>query len=138
MTVTLTMNVAATTDWVGVARDLGPGFAARAAAHDADNSFVADNYDELKAGRLALLAWMIDNQDHSSFEILAASWSFWFRKSDGDFEQITPTVCTDYYEYIFTDFTPALLASLKRVTGNKNNLLPKDALLKCMQLAPSP
>ncbi|MGH2351674.1 MAG: acyl-CoA dehydrogenase family protein [Chloroflexota bacterium] len=37
------------TDWVAVARELGPGFAARAAAHDADDTFVAANYAELKA-----------------------------------------------------------------------------------------
>ena len=36
------------TDWVAVVRDLGPTFAARAAAHDANDSFVADNYAELK------------------------------------------------------------------------------------------
>ena len=36
------------TSWVAVARHLGPTFAARAAAHDADDSFVADNYAELK------------------------------------------------------------------------------------------
>jgi alkylation response protein AidB-like acyl-CoA dehydrogenase len=36
------------TDWVGVARELGPGFAARAAAADASDTFVADNYAELK------------------------------------------------------------------------------------------
>jgi alkylation response protein AidB-like acyl-CoA dehydrogenase len=35
-------------DWLAVARDLGPAFAARAAAHDAEDSFVADNYRELK------------------------------------------------------------------------------------------
>ncbi len=38
--------------WVGVVRQLGPGFATRAAAHDADDSFVADNYAELRAHRL--------------------------------------------------------------------------------------
>src|SRR5437899_11169016 len=38
--------------WVAVVRQLGPGFAARAAAHDADDSFVADNYAELRAHRL--------------------------------------------------------------------------------------
>src|SRR5215510_15097497 len=38
----------ARTDWVAVARHLGPAFAARAAAHDANDSFVADNYAELK------------------------------------------------------------------------------------------
>src|SRR5713101_5160605 len=36
-------------DWMAIARELGPGFAARAPAHDADNSFVADNYLALKA-----------------------------------------------------------------------------------------
>jgi alkylation response protein AidB-like acyl-CoA dehydrogenase len=36
------------TDWVAVVRDLGPTFAARAAAHDANDSFVADNYAEIK------------------------------------------------------------------------------------------
>jgi acyl-CoA dehydrogenase len=36
------------TDWVAVVHDLGPTFAARAAAHDANDSFVADNYAELK------------------------------------------------------------------------------------------
>jgi alkylation response protein AidB-like acyl-CoA dehydrogenase len=40
------------TDWVAVARALGPAFAARAAAHDADDSFVADNYLELKRHKL--------------------------------------------------------------------------------------
>ncbi|MGH7348197.1 MAG: acyl-CoA dehydrogenase family protein, partial [Candidatus Rokuibacteriota bacterium] len=38
--------------WVAVVRQLGPGFAARAAAHDADDSFVADNYAELRKHRL--------------------------------------------------------------------------------------
>jgi acyl-CoA dehydrogenase len=39
---------AARTDWVAVARELGPTFATRAAAHDSHDSFVADNYVELK------------------------------------------------------------------------------------------
>jgi alkylation response protein AidB-like acyl-CoA dehydrogenase len=39
-------------DWVAVARELGPAFAARAAQHDQDDSFVADNYVEMKARRL--------------------------------------------------------------------------------------
>ena len=38
--------------WVAVVRQLGPAFAARAAAHDADDSFVADNYAELGAHRV--------------------------------------------------------------------------------------
>ncbi len=38
--------------WVAVVRQLGPGFAARAAAHDADDSFVAANYAELRKHRL--------------------------------------------------------------------------------------
>jgi alkylation response protein AidB-like acyl-CoA dehydrogenase len=37
------------TDWLGVVRELGPGFAERAASHDRDDSFVAANYAELKA-----------------------------------------------------------------------------------------
>ena len=35
-------------DWLAVVHDLGPAFAARAAAHDAEDSFVADNFRELK------------------------------------------------------------------------------------------
>ena len=38
--------------WVAVVRKLGPAFAARAAAYDADDSFVAENYAELRAHRL--------------------------------------------------------------------------------------
>ena len=40
------------TDWVAVARQLGPTFAARAAAHDANDAFVADNYAELKQHKI--------------------------------------------------------------------------------------
>ena len=40
------------TDWIAVVRELGPNFAARAAAHDANDSFVADNYAELKKHKL--------------------------------------------------------------------------------------
>jgi len=40
------------TDWVEVARALSPGFAARAAAHDADDSFPHENYAELRAQRV--------------------------------------------------------------------------------------
>lgn len=36
-------------DWVATMHTLGPRFAARAAAHDANETFVADNYVELKA-----------------------------------------------------------------------------------------
>ena len=38
--------------WVAVVRQLGPAFAARAAAHDTDDSFVADNDAELRAHRV--------------------------------------------------------------------------------------
>jgi alkylation response protein AidB-like acyl-CoA dehydrogenase len=38
----------AITDWLAIARDLGTDFAPRAATHDADDSFVAENYDILK------------------------------------------------------------------------------------------
>src|SRR5262245_64372654 len=40
------------TDWTALAHTLGERFAARAAGHDADDSFVADNYADLKAQRL--------------------------------------------------------------------------------------
>jgi acyl-CoA dehydrogenase len=40
------------TDWLSLAQDLGPGFAARAAAHDANDSFPEDNYRELKEHRV--------------------------------------------------------------------------------------
>jgi alkylation response protein AidB-like acyl-CoA dehydrogenase len=39
-------------DWAGVARELAGRFAARAAGHDADDTFVADNYAELRAHRM--------------------------------------------------------------------------------------
>ena len=40
------------TDWIGVVRELAPRFAARAAAHDAHDSFVAANYAELRERRV--------------------------------------------------------------------------------------
>jgi alkylation response protein AidB-like acyl-CoA dehydrogenase len=40
------------TDWVALARDLGPRFAERTAAHDAGDTFVTMNYAELKARRV--------------------------------------------------------------------------------------
>lgn len=39
-------------DWVQVARDLAPGFASRAAAYDANDSFPFENYAELKQRRV--------------------------------------------------------------------------------------
>lgn len=39
-------------NWVAVANKLGPTFAERAAAHDQDDSFVAENYDDLKAANV--------------------------------------------------------------------------------------
>ena len=39
-------------DCVALARELAPRFAARAAGHDADDTFVAENYAELRAHRL--------------------------------------------------------------------------------------
>jgi alkylation response protein AidB-like acyl-CoA dehydrogenase len=44
---TLDATVAAS-NWVARARDLAPVFAARAARHDADDAFVADNYSDLE------------------------------------------------------------------------------------------
>ena len=40
------------TDWVAVAREIGPGFASRAAAYDANDSFALENYRELKERRV--------------------------------------------------------------------------------------
>jgi hypothetical protein len=40
------------TDWASVVRELGPRFAARAAAHDSQDSLVADNYAELREQRM--------------------------------------------------------------------------------------
>jgi acyl-CoA dehydrogenase len=39
-------------DWITVAKELGERFTARAAEHDAADSFVADNYADLKARRV--------------------------------------------------------------------------------------
>jgi alkylation response protein AidB-like acyl-CoA dehydrogenase len=39
-------------DWVAVANKLGPKFAERAAAHDEGDSFVAENYDDLRAANV--------------------------------------------------------------------------------------
>ncbi|HEV7664744.1 MAG TPA: acyl-CoA dehydrogenase family protein [Chloroflexota bacterium] len=56
MTSTIAVNGPVTTspsrsDWLALARDLGPGFAARAAAHDANDSFPEENYREMKQHR---------------------------------------------------------------------------------------
>src|SRR5215471_20125956 len=40
------------TDWVAVAEELAPTFAARAAGHDADDTFVSENYADLRRHRL--------------------------------------------------------------------------------------
>ncbi len=39
------------TDFTSLTHEIGPGFAERAAKHDSDDSFVAENYQELKAHR---------------------------------------------------------------------------------------
>lgn len=44
--------MSAETDWLGIVRELGPAFAERAAAYDAEDSFVAANYEALKARKL--------------------------------------------------------------------------------------
>jgi alkylation response protein AidB-like acyl-CoA dehydrogenase len=41
-----------TKDWIAVAQELAPRFAERAATHDADESFVAKNYAELRAAHV--------------------------------------------------------------------------------------
>lgn len=42
-TSTMTIDDRRQADWAAVAGELGPRFAARAAAHDATDAFVADN-----------------------------------------------------------------------------------------------
>ena len=44
----MTTAIETRTDWVALAQQLGTEFAPRAAAHDADDSFVAENFDILK------------------------------------------------------------------------------------------
>jgi alkylation response protein AidB-like acyl-CoA dehydrogenase len=44
----MTTAIETSTDWVALAQQLGTEFAPRAAAHDADDSFVAENFDILK------------------------------------------------------------------------------------------
>src|SRR2546425_9027979 len=51
-TQTVTPSAARRTDFVDVARELAADFATRAARHDADDSFVAENYAALKKARL--------------------------------------------------------------------------------------
>ena len=41
-----------TTDWLGTAKTLADDFAKRAGAHDADDSFVAENYAAMKAAKI--------------------------------------------------------------------------------------
>ena len=38
--------------WVEIARELGPGFASQAARHDAEGSFVAENYEQMRQRKL--------------------------------------------------------------------------------------
>jgi acyl-CoA dehydrogenase len=48
----LPTDQASRTDWVAVAAELAPAFAARAAAHDTDDRFVFENYAELRRRRV--------------------------------------------------------------------------------------
>ncbi len=38
--------------WVAIVRELGPAFASQAAKHDAEGSFVAENYEQLRQHKL--------------------------------------------------------------------------------------
>ncbi len=49
---TVPTDQASRTDWVAVAEDLAPTFAARAAGHDADDTFVSENYADLRRRRV--------------------------------------------------------------------------------------
>jgi acyl-CoA dehydrogenase len=52
LTETPTVDRVSRTDWVAVAEELLPILAARAAGHDADDTFVADSFEELRRRRL--------------------------------------------------------------------------------------
>jgi alkylation response protein AidB-like acyl-CoA dehydrogenase len=47
----VTIAEASRTDWIAVVEQMAPAFAARAAGHDADDTFVAENYAELRRRR---------------------------------------------------------------------------------------
>src|SRR5438094_12039 len=49
---TITIMPEKTTNWLGVAEELSKDFATRAAKHDADDSFVAENYAALRKAKL--------------------------------------------------------------------------------------
>ncbi len=49
---TVPTDQASRTDWVAVAEELAPLFAARAAGHDADDTFVSENYADLRRRRV--------------------------------------------------------------------------------------
>ena len=52
MTIAEATTTATKTDWLAKAKELSTDFATRAAKHDADDSFVAENYAALKAAKL--------------------------------------------------------------------------------------
>jgi len=49
---TVPTDRASRTDWVAIAAELVPAFAARAAGHDADDTFVSENYADLRRRRV--------------------------------------------------------------------------------------
>src|SRR5439155_26098189 len=49
---TITITPEKTTNWLGVAEELSKHFAMRAAQHDADDSFGAENYAALRKAKL--------------------------------------------------------------------------------------
>jgi len=49
---TATVPTSATSDWLTTAKTLADQFATRAAAHDEDDSFVAENYAALRAAKM--------------------------------------------------------------------------------------
>jgi alkylation response protein AidB-like acyl-CoA dehydrogenase len=48
----VTTEHATRTDWIALVEELAPAFAARAAGHDADDTFVSENYAELRRRRV--------------------------------------------------------------------------------------
>ncbi len=55
-TVTSIKDETGTTGWKAIAAKLGPGFASRSAKHDADASFVAENFEEMRQHKLSSAA----------------------------------------------------------------------------------
>jgi hypothetical protein len=74
---TIPTDRAARTDWVAVAAELAPAFAARAGAHDADDRFVFENYAELRRRRVFSAGFCAESPPTSSSWPAAAARIGW-------------------------------------------------------------